>query len=113
MEMSFHQKHLAKCLKGNNDPFEALTIDLLHPKSRWTINTKCSFIVCYLGVSHTLCSVSQSCPTLQPRGLGPTRLLCPWHFPGKNTGVGCHFLLQGVFLTQGSNLHLLHWQLDS
>ena len=46
----------------------------------------------------------------------PTRLLCPWDFPGKNTGVGCHFLLQGIFLTQGSNprlLHLLHWQVDS
>ena len=40
------------------------------------------------------------------------RLLCPWDFPGKNTGVGCHFLLQGNFLTQGSNLSLLHcWQI--
>ena len=29
---------------------------------------------------------------------------------GNNTGVGCHFLLQGIFLIQGSNLHLLHWQ---
>ena len=45
----------------------------------------------------------QSCPTL----CNPTKLLCPWDFPGKNTGVGCHFLLQGTFLTQGSNLHLL------
>ena len=34
-------------------------------------------------------------------------------FPGKNTGVGFHFLLQGIFLTQGSNPHLLHWQADS
>ena len=34
-------------------------------------------------------------------------------FPGKNTGVGCHFLLKGIFLTQGSNLQLLHWQADS
>ena len=32
---------------------------------------------------------------------------------GKNTGVGCHFLLQGIFLTQGLNLHLLHWQADA
>ena len=32
----------------------------------------------------------------------------PWHFPSKNTRVGCHFLLQGIFLTQGSNQHLLH-----
>ena len=37
-------------------------------------------------------------------------VLCPWVSPSKNTEVGCHFLLQGIFLTQGSNLHLLHWQ---
>jgi len=42
----------------------------------------------------------------------PTRLLCPWDSPGKNTGVGCHFLLQGIFSTQGSNPGLLHcWQI--
>ena len=40
-------------------------------------------------------------------------LLCPWNFSGKNTGVGCHFLLQGIFLTHGLNLRLLHWQADS
>ena len=34
--------------------------------------------------------------------------LSPWNFPGKNTGVGCHFLLQGIFPTQGLNLGLLH-----
>ena len=32
------------------------------------------------------------------------RLVCPWDFPGKNTGVGCHFLLQRIFLTQGLNI---------
>ena len=45
-----------------------------------------------------------------------TRLLCPRDSPGKNTGVSCHFLLRGLFLTQGSNpclLYLLHWQMDS
>ena len=36
------------------------------------------------------------------------QLLCPWVFPDKNTGVSCHFLLQGIFLTQGWNLCLLH-----
>ena len=36
------------------------------------------------------------------------RLLCPWNSPGKNTGVGSHSLLQGIFLTQGLNLSLLH-----
>ena len=39
-----------------------------------------------------------------------TKLLRPWDFPGKSTGVGCHFLLQGIFLTQGSNPGLLHCQ---
>ena len=50
----------------------------------------------------------QSCPTLPPHGLQPTRLLYPWSSPGKNIGVGCHFLLQGISLTQGLNLGLLH-----
>ena len=36
----------------------------------------------------------QSCPTLRPYRQQPTRLLYPWDSPGKNTGVGCHFLLQ-------------------
>ena len=54
--------------------------------------------------------------SLQPHGLYPARFFCPWDFPGKNTGVGCHFLLQRIFPTQGSNpclLCLLHWQVDS
>ena len=50
---------------------------------------------------------------LWPNGLKPTRLLCPSNFPGKNTGMGCHFLLQGIFRIQGSNLLLLHWWADS
>ena len=41
--------------------------------------------------------------SLWPHGLQPTRLLRPWDSPGKNTGVGCHFLPQGIFLTQGLN----------
>ena len=38
---------------------------------------------------------------------------CPWDFPGKNPGVGCHFPLQGIFSTQRLNPQLLHWQADS
>ena len=58
--------------------------------------------------------VTQSCPTLlQPHGLLPTTLLCSWNSPGKNTGVGCHSLLQGIFLTQGSNLVTPALQADS
>ena len=52
--------------------------------------------------------VAQSCLTLRPHGLQPTRLLRPWDFLGKNTGVGCHCLLQEIFPTQRLNLGLLH-----
>ena len=51
--------------------------------------------------------------TLVPHRLQPTRLLCLWDSPGKNTGACCHFLLQGIFPAKGSNLHLLHWQVGS
>ena len=50
-----------------------------------------------------MCACSVMFNSSWPHGLKPSRLLCPWHFPGKNTGVGCHFLLQGIFPTQGSN----------
>ena len=56
----------------------------------------------YWLLSHALLFVT---PWLQP-----TRLLCPWDFSGKDTGVGCHFLLQGIFPTQGSNLGLLYYR---
>ena len=48
--------------------------------------------VLLVGVRHSdlrvcVCSVTQLCPTLGPHGLQPARHLCPWDFPGKNTGV--------------------------
>ena len=70
----------------------------------------CDPLSCVLAKSPRLC------PSLQLYGLQPARLLPPWGSPGKDTGVGCHFLLQGIFLTQGSNPHLLcllHWQAGS
>ena len=64
-----------------------------------------------------VCTCVLSCVWLVvTSGATPARLLRPWDSPGKNTGVGCPFLLQGIFPTQGSNLHLLHlphWQVDS
>ena len=58
-----------------------------------------------------VCWHAQSCLTLwDPRTI-VLRLLCLWNSPGKNTGVGCHFLLQGFFPSQG--LNLLHWQGNS
>ena len=55
-------------------------------------------------------SVSRSVVSnsLGSRGLWPTRLLCPWNFPGKHTGVSSHSLLQEIFPTQGSNPGRLH-----
>ena len=50
------------------------------------------------------CQVASN--ALQPCGPQPTRLLCPWALPGKNTGAGCHFLLQGIFPTRGWNPRL-------
>ena len=57
---------------------------------------------------------SLSCVSFfETHGLWPARLLRPWDSPGKSTRVGCHFLLQGIFPSQGSNPCLLHWQADS
>ena len=77
----------------------ALTV----PRSRCLLMGTCISLLC-------CCSVVAR---LWPHGLQPTRLLCPLDLPGKNTGVGCHFLLQGIFLTQGQNPPLLHRQVDS
>ena len=63
------------------------------------------FLKAYLDIDSAMCSVL--CNSLQPCGLQPSRLLCPQDFPGKNPGVDCHFLLQGVFPTQGFNSCLL------
>ena len=72
-----------------------------------TLSPVVSFI-CSQKLSRSVMSDS-----LRPHGLQPARLLYPWNCPVKNTGVGCHFLLQGIFLTQRSNLQLLHWQAAS
>ena len=77
-----------------------------------------SFLLYYLVIGYVfnymlffvvavICSLSHV-QLLQPHGLWPARLLCPWDSPGKNTGMGCHFLLQGIFLTQELNPGLLH-----
>ena len=70
-------------------------------------------LFCSLGI---LCHASVMSESLRPHGLQPGRLLCPWDSPGKDTGVGCHFFLQGIFSTQGQNpsvLCLLLWQAAS
>ena len=72
-----------------------------------------------LFIDHVCCAcpvTSVMSNSLRPYGLWPTSLLCPWDSPGKNTGLGCCSLLQGIAPTQGPNpclLCLLHWQVDS
>ena len=62
-----------------------------------------------LGITETVKvkSLSPAWP-FPPHWLWPARLFCPWDSPGKNTGVRCHFLLQGIFPTQRSNTGLPH-----
>ena len=64
----------------------------------------------YSSVLRTAKSVSYSVvsDSLRPHGLFPARLLCPWDFPSKNTGLGCHSLLQGIFSIQPLNPGLLN-----
>ena len=69
-------------------------------------------------IAWCVCDTQSLSPTLcDPRNCSqPGSSVHPWDFPDKNTGVGCPFLLQGIFPTQGSNLHLLrllHWQPNS
>ena len=66
-----------------------------HPNSK-----KCDMLI------HTTCMLNHVWLFATPQ-TSPPRLLCLWDSPDKNTGVGCHFLLQGAFLTQASNLPLL------
>ena len=88
-------------------PYPTVTVLTLahHPLVFFIPCEKCE------NVSHSVMSYP-----LRPHGLYPSNLLGPWNFPGENTGVGCHFLLQGIFWTQELNLHflcLLHCQASS
>ena len=67
--------------------------------------------VCVYALSHSVMSNLSQHP-----GLRPAIFFCPCDFPGKNTGLSCHFLPQEISPTQGLNLHLLwllHWQVDT
>ena len=67
------------------------------------------------GLAPSACLLSRSAVSnsLRPYVLQPTRASVHGDSPGKNTAVGYHLLLQGIFPTQGSNPYLLHWQVDS
>ena len=91
---------------GDIPPPPTHTLPAQHPSAL-------SVSLCWCVRAHVTPAVSDS---VRPYGLQPARFLCPWDSPGKNTGVGCHALLQGIFLTHGLNqclLRLLHWQAGS
>ena len=98
-------RQLEKACTKNNE-------DLVQPKKKK--HNLCSHKNLHMNVCTCACSVaSVVLGSVQDYRLQPARLLCAWDSPGKNTGVGCHALHQGIFPTQGSNprcLHLLYYR---
>ena len=83
--------------EGNGNPFQCSCLENPMDKGAWQATVR----ACML-------SRFQSCPTLcNAMDSIPPRFFCPWDSPDKNTGLGCHARLQGIFPTQGSNLCLL------
>ena len=78
------------------------TLFSLHSLSMYSFKPRRQWFRWWWWFSHY--AMSDSC---DPMDSSLPRLLCPWNSPGKDTGVGCHFLLQGIFPTQGWNLGLL------
>ena len=82
---------------------------MLNKNSKKQTSLKSMVLICK---KYTHICISVSCSVMSDfwwsHGLYPTRLLYPWNSPGKNTQVGCHSLLLGIFPTQGLNLGLLH-----
>ena len=105
LELFLYTTHLADIWKENIAKRKCSA----HPAERYTFSSLVCII--YMLYSLVLCyaMLLLSCPTLcDPVDYG---LLCPWDSPGKNTGVSCHALLQGIFPTQGSNLRLWDYKL--
>ena len=89
---------------------------IVHLRRPFQLSLLFSGILHSVGYACMCAKFFQLYPILQLYGLQSIRLLCSWGPSDKNTGVGCHFLLQGIFPTQGSNqylLGLLNWQAGS
>ena len=109
--------------KGNGDPLQCSCLENLRDGRAWwaavygvaqsrtrlkwlssSSSSSSNFIIyVVMSLSHVWCFATPWTVTSK----------APQGSPGKNAGVGCHFLLQGIFLDQGSNLCLLHWQADA
>ena len=107
-KMSREENHKRKISKTKNTK-KILGLDNLTGEFYQMFKQQCAVLCCTKSL--------HSCLTLcDPMGCSPSRLLCLQDSPGKNTGVGCHALLQGIFPTLGLNprlLCLLHWQVGS
>ena len=90
--------------------FQVNTVNQRKKKSRKILYIYKLYIskIKYIQWIHTCEVTSAVSNSLWPFERLPARLLCPWDSPGKNTGVGCHALLQEIFPTPGSNLRLLY-----
>ena len=89
----------SSCSKSTPQAATQVTLTDCSPCSPLTTSSQCLPM-------HT-CMHIQSCPTLWDRIYYSPLFLCPWNFPAKDTGMDCHFFLQGIFW------HLLHWQANS
>ena len=86
---------------------KSILVTVLSAQLLFFFNYEKFIFVCICIHIHVL-SRSVTHNSLRPHRLQSARLLCPWDFPGKNTGVSCHALLHGIFPTQGSNPGLPH-----
>ena len=94
--------------------YRQLLSQLIWPVCRYTFqNNLLGFIIRIITVGRGNDGCSVVYDSLRPHGLQSATLLCSWDFPGKNTEVSCHFLLQNILPTRGSNLRLLYWQAGS
>ena len=90
--------------EGNGNPLQRSCL-----KKKWGVWTRYSKISTTTPWNHCVCLVARSCPTLcNPMDWSPPGFSVHGDSPGKNTGVGCHFLLQEIFPTQGLNPGLPH-----
>ena len=113
--MRYHHTPIRIAKIQNTGDIKLCQGSLLIGMQNCTATLEDSLVVSYK-TKHTLttCICIQSCPTLcNLMDCSPPGSSVHWDFSGKNIGMGCHFLLKGIFPTQGSNPHLLHWQMDS
>ena len=106
-EMATHSGILAWKIPWIEEPGRLQSMGLRRIRHDWATSLHWELCCCCC-----CCFIAKSYPTLRPNRIAHQAPLS-MAFPGKNTGVGCHFLLQGIFPTEGLNLHLLRWQVDS